>query len=47
MLSKLGFYKGKIDNIFGKMTRLAIKRYQKAYGLKPDGILGTKTKLYL
>lgn len=47
MLSKLGFYKGKIDGILGKMTRLAIKRYQKTHGLKPDGILGDKTKLYL
>jgi peptidoglycan hydrolase-like protein with peptidoglycan-binding domain len=47
MLSKIGFYKGKIDGIPGKMTRLAIKKYQKTRGLKADGILGATTKLCL
>ena len=47
LLKRLGFYKGKIDGIAGKNTRLAIKKYQKTRGLKADGILGNKTKLYL
>jgi peptidoglycan hydrolase-like protein with peptidoglycan-binding domain len=47
VLNELGFYKGKIDGILGKMTRLAIKKYQKTHGLKADGILGNKTKLCL
>ena len=41
------FYKGKIDGILGKRTRLAIKKYQKTRSLKADGILGDKTKLCL
>jgi len=47
VLKRLGFYKGKIDGIAGKNTRLAIKKYQRERGLKPDGILGYKTKLCL
>ena len=47
VLSELGFYKGKIDGILGKRTRLAIKKYQKTRSLKADGILGDKTKLCL
>ena len=47
VLKKLGFYKGKIDGIVGKNMRLAIKKYQRERGLKPDGILGAKTKLCL
>jgi len=47
VLRRLGFYKGKIDGIAGKNTRLAIKKYQKTHGLKADGILGNKTKICL
>ena len=48
VLKRLGFYRGKIDGIAGKNTRLAIKKYQKTRGgLKADGILGAKTKLCL
>jgi peptidoglycan hydrolase-like protein with peptidoglycan-binding domain len=47
VLKRLGFYKGKIDGIAGKNTRLAIKKYQKTRGLKADGILGNMTKLCL
>jgi len=47
VLKRLGFYKGKIDGIAGKNTRLAVKKYQKTHGLKADGILGAKTKLCL
>jgi len=47
VLKRLGFYKGKIDGIAGKNTRLAIKKYQKTRNLKADGILGNKTKICL
>jgi peptidoglycan hydrolase-like protein with peptidoglycan-binding domain len=47
VLKRLGFYKGKIDGVVGKNMRLAIKKYQRERSLKPDGILGAKTKLYL
>ena len=47
VLKRLGFYRGKIDGIAGKNTRLAIKRYQRTRSLKADGILGNKTKLCL
>ena len=47
VLKRLEFYKGEIDGIAGKNTRLAIKKYQKTHGLKADGILGDKTKLCL
>jgi len=47
VLKRLGFYRGKIDGIAGKNTRVAVKKYQKTHGLKADGILGAKTKLCL
>jgi membrane-bound lytic murein transglycosylase B len=36
-LSQLGFDPGNIDGIPGSKTRLAIRAYQKAAGLPPDG----------
>lgn len=44
-LKKLGLYHSKIDGLLGKRTRLAIKKFQRTHGLKPDGILGYKTML--
>lgn len=42
-LKELGFYKGKIDGVFGQKTRNAIKKFQKKYKLTVDGICGKKT----
>ncbi len=42
-LKNAGFYNGKIDGIKGKNTKKAIKEFQKANGLTPDGIAGKKT----
>ena len=42
-LKNAGFYSGSIDGIKGKKTRRAIKEFQKASGLKADGIVGQKT----
>ncbi len=38
-----GFYKGAIDEIFGTMTEKAVKEWQKANGLVPDGVIGAKS----
>ena len=42
-LQKSGFYKGKIDGKIGPQTRQAIREFQKAKGLKVDGVVGQKT----
>jgi len=42
-LKNAGFYNGSIDGKIGKMTRGAILEFQKANGLKADGIVGRKT----
>ncbi len=42
-LTILGFYKGKVTGHFGNGTETAVKKFQKAYGLRQDGVLGTQT----
>lgn len=42
-LKKAGFYKGEIDGKMGPKTKEAIMRFQKAHGLKADGIVGKRT----
>lgn len=42
-LKNAGFYNGKIDGVKGKNTTKAIKEFQKANGLKADGVVGKKT----
>jgi peptidoglycan hydrolase-like protein with peptidoglycan-binding domain len=42
-LRKAGFYKGEIDGKEGPQTTRAIKAFQKAKGLNPDGVVGSKT----
>lgn len=42
-LKNAGFDAGPIDGKIGKKTRRAIREFQKAKGLKPDGIVGSKT----
>lgn len=42
-LQSLGFYKGKIDSIFGVKTKDAVHKYQASKGLKVDGIAGPQT----
>lgn len=43
LLSQNGFDAGKIDGIFGANTKKAVKAYQEAHNLDPDGIVGRKT----
>lgn len=38
-----GFFISKVDGVYGPKTRDAVKKVQKAYGLKEDGIAGKET----
>lgn len=42
-LIKLKYLDGKADGKFGQKTEKAVKAFQKAYGLKADGLAGKKT----
>lgn len=42
-LMKLGFYSGNIDGNFGLLTQVAVKRFQRNFGLTPDGVVGSST----
>ncbi len=46
-LKKAGFYKGEIDGKAGPKTKEAIMKFQKAYGLKTDGVVGKRTSVEL
>lgn len=43
-LKNAGFYRGSIDGTIGPSTTEAIKSFQRANGLKSDGIVGRKTR---
>lgn len=47
LLSKLGYYHGTIDGIFGPATFSAVKTYQISKGLTPDGEVGQMTETAL
>lgn len=42
-LRDLGYFDSKIDGIYGTITKKAVERFQKDYGLKVDGIAGKNT----
>lgn len=42
-LRNAGFYSGPIDGKIGERTKKAIKEFQRANGLTPDGVIGDKT----
>ncbi len=46
-LKYLGYYKGNVDGDFGYQTLNGVKSFQTAFGMKVDGIAGSKTKLRL
>jgi len=43
LLRARGFYKGRIDGVYGAKTIAAVKAFQHANGLKADGIAGPQT----
>lgn len=43
-LQALGYYKGDISGVYDSATRKAVVSYQKAVGLKADGICGAQTQ---
>ena len=42
-LMKLGFYSGTIDGNFGRTTENSVIRFQRNFGLTPDGVVGPST----
>lgn len=42
-LARAGFNPGGIDGVFGPLTKAALIRFQRTYGLAPDGIAGNQT----
>ena len=42
-LAKAGFDPGPTDGKMGKKTKAALKAFQRAHGLKADGVIGDKT----
>ncbi|MED3780906.1 spore cortex-lytic enzyme [Heyndrickxia sporothermodurans] len=46
-LQNIGFYRGKIDGVFGWGTYWALRNFQKDFGLPIDGLAGPKTKAKL
>jgi N-acetylmuramoyl-L-alanine amidase len=46
-LSYNGFYKGKVDGVFGYNTYWAVRNFQDQFGLPVDGVVGEQTKAML
>ncbi len=46
-LKFLGYYKSKIDGVFGWQTYWAVRNFQYKFGMKIDGVVGAKTKYKL
>jgi murein L,D-transpeptidase YcbB/YkuD len=42
-LKNAGFYDGEIDGQVGLRTKMAIREFQEANGLNPDGVVGSRT----
>ncbi|MCU0666474.1 MAG: peptidoglycan-binding protein [Candidatus Omnitrophica bacterium] len=42
-LIKAGFYKGPVDNQIGSKTKDALRKFQQANGIAPDGVCGSRT----
>ena len=42
-LKALGYYDGSISGHYGSLTEAAVMKFQRANGLSPDGVAGTKT----
>ncbi|MFA4991693.1 MAG: peptidoglycan-binding domain-containing protein [Candidatus Omnitrophota bacterium] len=42
-LNNAGFYEGAIDGKMGPNTKRAVRDFQRANGLEPDGVVGSRT----
>jgi cell division septum initiation protein DivIVA len=42
-LKRAGFYKGPVDGQIGTQTKEAIKKFQTANKINPDGVVGSRT----
>ena len=42
-LKRAGYYTGPVDGVIGPRTKRAIRSFQKANGLKSDGVVGQRT----
>ncbi len=42
-LKKAGFYRGVVDGQIGSQTKEAIKKFQEANKINPDGVVGSRT----
>ena len=43
MLKKIGYNPGPMNGEFGAQTRSAVQRFQRRFGLEPDGVVGPET----
>ncbi|WP_216829194.1 C40 family peptidase [Alkalihalobacterium elongatum] len=46
-LSTFNYYTGKVDGLYGILTKQAVRNYQRSHSLKADGIAGKKTLNHL
>jgi peptidoglycan hydrolase-like protein with peptidoglycan-binding domain len=42
-LQRLGYYNGPVNGNFGQLTQAAVIRFQRAKGINPDGVVGSRT----
>ena len=42
-----GYAPGKLDGVYGNITRAAVVAFQTACGIKADGIVGPDTRMFL
>lgn len=43
LLRNQGFYRGKVDGLFGTQTATRVRAFQRAKGLRADGVVGPQT----